>query len=123
MVPRAHVADLIANRLHHSRRLVPEHGREVGGVEPFDVVEVAAAHADGGDPDQHLVADRIGDIHVLDPQGLPRSPQHGCLHQHAPCVVPCRAGPGPRRGLVSIQPVRQRRLVRPVTVDPPGIMA
>ena len=118
VVPRTHVADLIADRLHHPRRLVPEHGREVGGVEPFDMVEVATAHANGGNPDQHFVADRIGDVHILDPQGLPHSPQYGCLHQHPPCVVPCRTGSGARRGLVSIPPARRDALVRPVSGRP-----
>ena len=64
-----------------------------------------------------VVIDRIGDIHILDPEWLPRSAQDGCLHRHVPCVAPCRAGAGTGRGLVSIPPIRGCALVRPVSVS------
>ena len=59
MVPRADVPDLVADRLHHSCRLVPEDAGKVSGVESLDNVQIAVTHAGSGDPHQHFVPHRV----------------------------------------------------------------
>ena len=87
MVARLHVAHFRTDLLNDARRLVAEDGRRGTRVIAGDIVEVAAADAAGGGPNQDLVGFRVVDLDVFDAERRAHLVQNGGLHGGSPLLM------------------------------------
>ena len=72
--------DLQPDRLDDAGGLVAEDGGGRERVEAVDEVQVAVADAGGDGAHEHLAADGLVDVDVLDRERLVRTVEDGCFH-------------------------------------------
>ena len=77
--------DALADRLDDARALVSEHAsaRSPDGSAPRGRVEVGVADAAGDEPHERLAGLRVGELELLDDEGLAELLQHGGAHLHS----------------------------------------
>jgi hypothetical protein len=99
VVPRPEPLDVRPCLDDHACRLVPEHERH--GLRELAVhdMEIARAHAAGGDLHEHLPLPRRREIDLEDLDGPPWLPQHGGLCLHGASVPSAPAQPSHRIAL------------------------
>jgi hypothetical protein len=80
VVARLDVGHVRADRLDDTRGLVAEDGGRGEGVVAVDEVQVAVADAGADGADEHLVGERLVDLHLFDRERLLRAVEDGGFH-------------------------------------------
>ncbi|EHP43045.1 hypothetical protein OR16_10758 [Cupriavidus basilensis OR16] len=65
MVARTQSGNVRANRLHHARYFMPQHGWERQGISALHHMQIAMTQAHGGSAHQHLMRGRLPDGNVM----------------------------------------------------------
>ena len=81
MVARAKIAHPVTDGLHDPRPLVPQHRREVAGMDALLGVEIGMADAASRHADHHLPRPRTLDVYLLDSEGRAELVEDCCLTQ------------------------------------------
>ena len=84
MIAGHELGDVGADFLDDAGGLVAEDGRRRERIEAVHEVQIAVAHTAGDRAHQHLAAYRLGDVDVLDGEGLLGSVEYCGFHEIAP---------------------------------------